>query len=239
MRDDEATELYRVFPQDYLQELLLEQHLVLVRPSKWEDPFENILLTHFERSSPEPERPRRWHGGQLFAQCWSYMEESDALWRIYSPDRSGVKVKTSRSKIMRAVSDVFGPYSIRDCFIGKVLYLPDVDLARTVTSEGFRRSNEGSDTGHARALSLLLKREEFSHEKEIRVICDAQSPVENISGDLLRIPINVNEFLEELVLDPRLKDGEFDRKVKLYRALGYNGEISRSKLYRIPDDLLN
>ena len=239
LREDECTELYRVFSQDYLLELMVEHMLVLVRPAKWEDPFENFLLTHFESSSPGAEYTRRWHGGQLFAQCWTYLEESDAMWRIYSPDRSGVKIKTSRSKLMRAISDVFGLYSMRDCFIGKVLYLPDTELAKTVTSKGFQRSNESSDTGHARALSLLMKRQEFSHEYEIRVICDAQSPMESISGDLLRVPINVNEFIEELVLDPRLDDDEFDRKIKLYRALGYGGEITRSKLYRISDDLLS
>ena len=35
----------------------------------------------------------------MFAQCWGKKSMSDAMWRIYSPDHLGVRIKTTRAKL--------------------------------------------------------------------------------------------------------------------------------------------
>ena len=79
--------VYRTFSLKSALELFKEGKNGLVHPSRWDDPFENFFLKN--GAIDEHENPvalddvhKDWYG-----QCWTLEGESDALWRIYSPEK--------------------------------------------------------------------------------------------------------------------------------------------------------
>lgn len=52
-RDDikAKTVIYRIFPRKWFFKLFLESANALVQPTKWEDPFENVILQSEVRTS--------------------------------------------------------------------------------------------------------------------------------------------------------------------------------------------
>src|ERR1700730_8691021 len=74
--------LYRIIPFTYAVEMFERRELSMACPSSWEDPYEALS----EFSDPLA----------FFAQCWCKDSVSDAMWRIYSPDRQSVRIKVSR-----------------------------------------------------------------------------------------------------------------------------------------------
>ena len=39
----------------------------------------------------------------LYGQCWTKTRESDAMWRIYSPNKNGVRIMTTPRKLLTAL----------------------------------------------------------------------------------------------------------------------------------------
>ena len=78
--------LYRIFSFQRLEEIFQENKLTLVKPRLWEDPFENFILN----STGYLADGREFQIGfrdNFYGQCWSLTIESDAMWRIYSPEK--------------------------------------------------------------------------------------------------------------------------------------------------------
>jgi hypothetical protein len=94
--------VYRVIPLTRLYELFETRTNVLVSPKKWEDPFEKIVLRG------------------LFGQCWTRHKASDAMWRIYSPQSEGVRLRTTVRALLSGLSKSL-PHPAR-AFIGGVGY---------------------------------------------------------------------------------------------------------------------
>ncbi len=231
LEPNEFKYIYRIFSQDYFEASLVNKELTLVAPSLWEDPYENVFFKYFDSHQRRENETGRWHGENLFGQCWSSLEESDAMWRIYSQDLKGVKVKIDRTMLRPIFYNHFDIYLMRDCFIGKVKYLTEQEILEVIKSDNFQNSNSMNDTGHTRAFGLLFKRNEFSHEKEIRIICDVQEPIHATKKNILNIAIEPNSLFSEIVLDPRLPIEQFELKKEIYQKLGFMGSIKKSNLY--------
>ena len=76
------------------------------------------------------------------------------------------------------------------------------------------------------------------HENEIRVLADASSEGSSKidhrrAGDLYNIPIDVNQFIDEVCIDPRLPEDDLKNISNEIKELGYNGPIRQSELYKI------
>lgn len=71
--------LYRIMRFDHAVQVL-KGALYFSHPSQWEDPYE----THVKHS----------YDHAIFAQCWTTASMSDAMWRIYSPNFLGVRLRT-------------------------------------------------------------------------------------------------------------------------------------------------
>jgi hypothetical protein len=83
--------------------------------------------------------------------------------------------------------------------------------------------------GHARA--LLIKREPFQHEREVRLIyVEHREGYGN--GRLFSIPTDPNLLFEEVVLDPRLQAEDVREREAELRSLGFNGPVTKSDLYQ-------
>lgn len=105
--------IYRTFKLEYLLNALKNNVNVLVRPKKWEDPFENFYLKLFpkyenidqktEAKKKEIEEFRQGIEDNVFCQCWTFAKDSDAMWRIYSPNKDGICVSSTPRKIIETM----------------------------------------------------------------------------------------------------------------------------------------
>ena len=229
---DDVTHVWRVFNPEYLVSDIRNQRLTFVRPNSWDDPFENFLekcrfkLPTGETVNAAPILRR------FFGQCWTTAEaETDATWRIYSPNKSGVRVRCSILKLVGSMWDAQDPYAALKYFAGRVTYVPveviDVSLRRAAT--GMLTGNGGRNL----VQSLLIKRREFEHEQEARLIFyDAD---DRFAQDRLwSFPIDPNNVFEHAVFDPRMTEAEVGEWTEQLRRAGFTGSVAQSILYRPP-----
>ena len=118
--------IYRVFDRIHFEQLITQKQMALVRPELWNDPFENLVhqgSVYVNGQSYGLDPLRR----SYFAQCWTLKAESDAIWRIYSEDGRGIRIKTTVQKLGdvllgKAVSLNQEVHAFHKCFVGKVQY---------------------------------------------------------------------------------------------------------------------
>ncbi|MBI5557669.1 MAG: DUF2971 domain-containing protein [Deltaproteobacteria bacterium] len=219
--------IYRIMPIHRLLEDLQKMHLNLVKPKKWDDPFENLLL-----SIPLKNK----NVGNIFTvradvygMCWTLRRETDAMWRIYSPDKQGAKVKTTPRKLLDALKKHDPEYWQVRCFIGKVEYVKQKKLRSSLEEIRLLDSN-----GSGIPKSLLLKRREFQHEKEVRLI---YCPASESSCDIHPFKISPNELFEEVIFDPRMDKELVNAYTLAIKEKKYQNPVAQSKLYQLPNDL--
>lgn len=225
--------VYRIFSKERLFELFTSRENVLVRPRMWEDPFENFILT-------SPVRTARGELGEfafhedVYGQCWSLLQASDAMWRIYSADKTGVRVRTTIHKLASSLSAPLGEWAHAQAFIGKVRYLPDAEL-RTFATTIF---SQGIDPCRI-AQSLLVKRHAFSHEREVRLLYLEKDSQRKHARGLYRYAVDPHALIEQIMVDPRLPLEETNALMKEIRAeTSFRGSLRRSLLYAPPRDFV-
>ena len=220
--------IYRFFRKDWFYALFSKSENILVSPSNWRDPFENVIL----------KSPVRMASGEigtftfqkdLYGQCWTLHTASDAMWRIYSPKKNAIRVRTSIDKLARSLSATLGQWAHDQSFIGKVDYLSErklKDFAATVFEHGVIPA--------AIARSILVKRLAFVHEREVRLIYFEKDSTKYPHG-LYRYAIDPHALIDQIMIDPRLTKSEADIfKKEIREKTNFKGEIKRSLLYAPP-----
>jgi hypothetical protein len=235
--------LYRVYALKWFEELLASGHDALANPTKWEDPFENFFLEATElvdnpsgRTVPLKNLAADWYG-----QCWSTLEESDAMWRIYSADPNksnadpkeiGVKVKTTIKKLFDNLKATGSSAPYLQFFVGRVDYKTEPEIVALMNTLTFRDVSLGGQ-GEKFADLLCIKREAFQHEHEVRLLFQDMDPKRG-AEKLFKYRLDANVILEEAVLDPRLKNGDATALESKLRSAGCTLPIRHSLLYRAP-----
>lgn len=212
-------------PFKHLVDMLESRELFFASPTSWDDPFERILQ---HRGTP-------W----TFAQCWCKRAVSDAMWRIYSSDRTAVRIRTTRDKLRdlgpRIRATHFAQFRVDD-----VRY----DSAREIASEldqiahGLRVKFDSTRAVDA----LFLKRDAFDYEAEVRAVVYLTKPGGTRKGAHLRLRVDPHRLIDSVLFDPRADDTYIKVASHYLRtALHFEGPISKSILYRaaeihIPDE---
>jgi hypothetical protein len=229
LKDDELDKpIYRIMPVSRLLQCLEEKKLVLVPPIKWDDPFENWLLSlKIKLSSTGELGDMDSIRNKVYGQCWTQHRETDAMWRIYSSDTNGAKVKTTPRKLLEALKAGAPSDPEISCFIGKVRYQTQKKLVTSLKSIDLFNTN-----GSGVAESLLYKRREFSHEKEVRIIYTEGT------GAIHPFSIDPNDVFDEIVFDPRVDKHLFGAYKTAVVAKGFPGRVAQSVLYKPPKELL-
>ena len=93
------TKIYRVVNVDRFFELIEERKLILVKPHKWDDPFENLLSKTIAINS-KGERIGFSITNDFFGQCWTLRKECDGIWRNYASLNNGVRLETTVRKLL-------------------------------------------------------------------------------------------------------------------------------------------
>jgi len=223
--------IYRVFSKRRFDEVLQTKKLVLVWPSKWDDPFENYIMNstgELKDGTPfQIDFRKRFYG-----QCWTLKKESDAIWRIYAPKKDGVKVQTTIRKLFNALYNHEAKFRDMSCFIGKVTYHKKETLTAYL-KDGVTISKLITDQrGIGQASTLLFKRLAFNHEKEVRLIYYA---TEKLITDKFYLSVDPFDLFDQITIDPRVTYSDFRLWKKEFRSMGFKKKIIRSLLYKVPD----
>jgi len=222
-------DIYRVMSIDRLLEIFEIQKLTLVKPKLWDDPFENLLLNGSAKTNEEEPVDFISLRESIFGQCWTLHSETDAMWRIYSQDKQGAKVKTTIRKLLSSLQTTDGELAKNHCFIGEVQYSKtQKELVEKLTG-----INLFNTDGSGIAESLIHKRNEFSHEKEVRLIYTGGG-----ESDTHQYSINPNELFDEIVFDPRINPHLFNAYKTALEVKEYPNSIRKSVLYKPPKGLL-
>lgn len=220
--------IYRIFSYERFINLIKSKENGLVRPRKWEDPFENFFLKcNFIDTSTGDEVDISKISDSWYGQCWSMKEESDAMWRIYSPEKNGIKIKTTIRKLFESFYDNKDRFASLKYYIGAVQYKKRLEIENSLKGESFMNLALGGQ-GYNFARTLLTKRTEFDHENEVRLLYfDTDDTY--INNDYVNFHFPWDNLIEEIVLDPRLDEAEVD---KLTKAINIVLGTSRIKTYQ-------
>lgn len=196
----------------------------------WDDPFENFLLK--QESQTKDGTPVRYEGihKTWFGQCWTYHRDTDAMWRIYSPNKDGIRIKTTVRRLLESIYDQNDQFANLKYFIGKVTYHPQKHFKDLVSSMVF---TEIMNDNRFWAGTFLKKRTEFKHEKEVRLLFDRTDEANpNSDPNLFSFDIDPNSLFDEATIDPRLDANEAKQRIQNIKALGFPGHVNQSALYK-------
>ena len=208
--------LYRIIRFDRFVQMLKSDEWHFAHPSEWEDPYETRITSVLSHA--------------LFAQCWCRKGVSDAMWRIYSQDKLGVRIQTTKQKLQSALLAVSSKRDI-GFRISNVQYLNELEyIAR---DDRIQADLKNRPTFARASAHLFLKRVAFDHEAETRVVVfDANQPLESIAKSV-KVELNSRQLIDSVLVDPRAPE-EF---LEAYRhflkdRLGFPGSVKKSLLYR-------
>ncbi|WP_461791445.1 DUF2971 domain-containing protein [Pedobacter sp.] len=230
--------IYRVYSKRWLIEALTKKQNSLVKPAMWDDPFENFILKSDARMKDGRTVSFDTIRENYYGQCWTFsVNETDALWRIYSPGKDGFRVKTTIRKLWDSFYDPKFKWAIISFYLGRIIYEPENDIKAFFEDPSTLKSILLDNSGKGNIQTLLIKRTEFSHENELRLIFAGHHEWYDTSKKAHEYPIDINDLFEEILADPRMDDENADaysNAVNEIRALGYSNPIEKSKLYQIP-----
>lgn len=243
--------IYRIISLERLYQLFHDRENVLVNPSYWDDPYENIIL----KSTGVYENGEKFKFGmkdRIYGQCWSRHNASDAMWRLYSPnkcacscrkcveclendpaDKFAVRIRTRVDRLISGLCAEQKMFANMQCFIGSVQYLREKAL-----DEFSKNIFRGVPLPQAVDVvsTLLVKRKAFVHEDEVRLL------FYDIDGanksDLFRYSVNPCAFIDQIMIDPCTTYQEYKLLEKNIREVTkFEGVIKRSLLCTPPGDL--
>lgn len=141
--------LYRYIGFETFVDMVQQNALTFVLPSLWEDPKEESPFLQLVGEQGHPLKMAFFIAlhNKAYAQSWSELAESDAMWRIYSYSNRALRIKIKKS---------------------------NVNLLDNVTAIPVKYSDEPFDSQtfdeNEFLHSLAYKRTAFCHEREVRLI---------------------------------------------------------------------
>ena len=215
------TILYRYIGLNQFLSLVETKKTYLSKIKSWEDTWEVPAgKIPIQTIDGKIETPLYSIYDDIFGQCWSFEGFSDALWRIYSPNKEGIMITTSVKKFLLM------EYKIKSGMLGRVIYYDDLKQALDYRMK-FKRPKNAFIDG-------FLKRNAFEHEKEVRLV--------TINTDFFlgkRIPncnfmeVNIDpiNFIDDIAIDPRANDHYVNIIKKYCERAGFTIIPKKSNLY--------
>lgn len=141
--------LYRFISFESFVGLVQDQALTFVLLSSWEDPMEGEAMFDLIKGVNNSVQGMLLSIAyyKTFAQCWTSLPESDAMWRINSHGNRAIRLKIKRTSAEK---------------------LDGVEIVKVQYSDEPFKMEE--NTYNSLLKALTLKRTAFSHENEVRLI---------------------------------------------------------------------
>ena len=195
----ESEFLYRYISFETFVGMVQKNALTFVLPSVWDDPQEEspfIQMVKNKDSALENAFFIAVHN-KIYAQSWSELAESDAMWRIYAYNNRSVRLKVARDRIEHLDSVKVVPVTYSD--------------------EPFTYSKFDEQTFFT---SLAYKRTAFCHEREIRLITQYLYRDEEDVEEHIKALMVVNEHPDRIkILESMYPDLELEEKLDRMIAL--------------------
>ena len=122
----------------------------------------------------------------LFVNCWHMNEyESLAMWKLYAAQHDSICIQSTYSKFERLLP--------HDCFLGTVRYI-DYNKEYIDMTNGLQ--------------FIVHKRRSFEHERELRSVLwspAVTTPFKSDDGRGLIVPIDVNDLIDGIYINPNAK----------------------------------
>lgn len=205
---DWDTKIYHFMPLVRFVEMLDKKLLFFKRVTEWEDSWE-IPYRYLHLIKDEKNR-EIINAKYMYGTCWTSEKsyDTDAMWRIYSKDKQSICFSTTISKLFSALtSERIFDAQTTNLFMAPIYY---VDLS----PHSINRIIDSEEAKYypSYMYPAFLKRDRFSHESEIRLLLfkfffGYNSGVKQHSNGI-SIPLNHVNFVNEVILDPRLNKYE-------------------------------
>ena len=87
------TKLYRYATLEHFMSFVETEQIHLTNVNLWDDKWE-VILSKIPTVDEKGKRifPLYSFYELIFGQCWSLAQESDAMWRVYSPNKTGFRI---------------------------------------------------------------------------------------------------------------------------------------------------
>lgn len=145
--------IYRYIDLATLLDLVQTKALTFVLPTVWEDTYENKFFDEFVKTLDYPNNlMAKIFINLCYAQCWTHLAESDAMWRIYNYNNRSLRIKI-------CVDDV---HRLKNVFLRNVEYSDDII--------DYKKIYPDLRTPQLMLNSISQKRVAFKHEEEVRLI---------------------------------------------------------------------
>ena len=208
---------------------LKTQSLWFSNPEKWKDPYEKRFL-NAKYTSKGNEVSFLWKE-RLFCTCVTQTVSSEAYWNTYSHGDIGVEFRIDREVLLNELEKYSSKYKI---FIGKVEYMKTKDIKKDELKKiPFDPPiTDAVNTNEFAARLLLLKREAFHYEDEIRILLLKKNK-SNGEGLALKYSCENTDLFKYILLDPNLKDYTYDvlKDVFISKYGFAQSRVFRSHLY--------
>jgi hypothetical protein len=231
--DDWDAPIYRVLPIKYFKVMIEKKKLVLVRPALWQDPFDNFFLKSKVKLQNGQVGSLQEICDKWYGICWTKNRDSDAMWRIYSPKKDGVRVSTTIRKLFSEIYKPADKFATLKYFIGSVQYKKRSEIEDFLRNTSFMDLAFGGQADRF-ARTLCMKRCEFLHESEVRLLFQDVKPKRR-TRDKLRLSFDYAAVLNEATLDPRLEEPQFEAIKSDLIRFGCTLPITQSDLYKIDE----
>ena len=214
---------------------MLRGSLSLTCPFIWEDKFENPLFRAKFTNRDGKQIDLRKAGQKLYCQCWTLEVESDAMWKLFGSQSTGVRVTTLVKDLQLQAYNSHDLDSNEAVFtkLGKVEYLSESEIRQKFQSaeEFVNRFKEPNCEGFYD--SLLIKRIAYSYEKEVRLIAhDFDGRFGCSKTNRLSIPIAGTHWIQHVTFGPSVDADTFEaHRGRLQKNGLENEKISLSDLY--------
>lgn len=224
-------QINKYIPLRYLLVLLKEKRLILNKVTTWEDPYENFFLK--EQFVQEGYKYGSYHvsvenlAKGLYGMSWSMQDETDSLWRIYSPDKLSVRITTSVEVLVETVMSEDNKWGT---WFDKVKYKTESEIDNWL--DHCLSVSDSDQFVEKLGESFFIKRKAFQAEKEFRLVVnyyDKKCP----QATFVCFRIDPTTFISSYITDPRLTKNEHEAvKAALVNAGAPKKLISMSKLYQ-------
>ncbi len=241
--------IYRIFQLKHFWQALEKKTLALVKPSKWEDPYEDMCMSTIISDlsvTPFKSEPLEDLLPSAHAQCWSYEGSSDTLLRAYSrvihdpqtkrnksQDYEGVQVRTTPRALLDHMKVWAKANSSAHFYLRQVNYMDETTIGnhggRFIEDSIHRAGRSAMSDPNVRAELLFTKRNFFRHEDEVRLVCvgaDIADPEEPFFAE-----IDPTQLFQSVSFDPRLVTFEKREREAVARRLGYQGPFPEDGTY--------
>lgn len=231
----ESCPVHRIFELHNLLADIRDSKFTFVNPVVYKDRYENPLI--YREFIDETGQRLTLNGvvGHYYVSSWTCdEEESPYNWLNYTRDKLGIRLKSTVGKVMDEMMNLGNPFYELSFHAGIVDYYGKEEIDVWLSNSHY--TDFLDPLGQLAVTSLMALRNEHMDEKEIRFVFSHTPNTYNhfinehvhIGDGLCKHPINWQRVIDEIVLDPRISDFQFEETEQQLRNYGISCAIKHS-----------